>query len=150
MKYYNKSDLSKLGILQFMEKIECGKAMDLRQIIVNDLRFVFYDADVFRQGVCQLFAYALHQRFGYKVHIIKAQNRCHIFCKTLDNQYVDVRGMTHSFNEFICGLEFLDIKDDTSEAYSFSDDDFTGAYHNVALAFANAIIEHDVQRYKAD
>lgn len=148
MAYYNKSELCRISILEFSKQIERDQLIDLGQMVENDCHFVFYDADMFRQGVCQLFAYVLHRKFGYKVYIIKAEKGFHIFCKTLDGQYVDVRGMTHSFSEFIGGLELPDIKDDTSEPYSFCDNDFDGDYHNVALVFANELIEHDIQRYK--
>ena len=148
MDYYNKSDLSKLTILQFSEQLKDGISINLEQLVETDEHFVFDNADVFRQGVCQIFAYALHKRFGYKVYVIRVEIGCHIFCKTLDNQYVDVRGMTHSFNEFISGLALPDIKEDTSEAYSFTYDDLNGDYYDIALAFANVLIEYDIERYK--
>lgn len=149
MEFYNKSDLSKISILQFSKQIENSKSIDLNQMVENNLDFVFCDADIFRQGVCQLFAYVLNQKFGYKVYEINVAGAFHIFCKTLDNQYVDVRGVTPSFSEFICGLELPHIDNDTSVAYSFLDNDFNGDYHNIALAFASALIEHDIERYKA-
>ena len=150
MELYNESDLSKLSIFQFSKQLLDDKSINYSEQLVKDnLHFVFYNADVFRQGVCQLFAYALNQKFGYKVYEIKVASAFHIFCKTLDNQYVDVRGMTPSFSEFICGLELPHIDNDTSVAYSFSDSDFNGDYHDIALAFASALIEHDIQRYKA-
>ncbi|MBQ3206282.1 MAG: hypothetical protein IJB37_07005 [Peptococcaceae bacterium] len=149
MEFYNESDLSKLSILQFSKQLTGDKSINyLNQLVENDERFIFYNADVFRQGVCQVFAYALHKRFGYKVYIISIERGCHIFCKTLDNQYVDVRGMTHSFDEFISGLALPNIKNDTSEAYSFTNDDLNGAHYDIALAFANALIDYDIQRYK--
>ena len=149
MEFYNKSDLSKISILQFSKQFENSKSIDLNQMVENNLDFVFCDADIFRQGVCQLFAYVLNQKFGYKVYEINVAGAFHIFCKTSDNQYVDVRGMTPSFSEFICGLELPHIDNDTSATYSFSDGDFNGDYRDVALVFANALIEHDIQRYKA-
>lgn len=150
MEFYNESDLSKLSIFQFSkELIDSKSVVNLESLVENDERFIFYNADVFRQGVCQLFAYALNQKFGYMVYEIKVAGAFHIFCKTLDNQYVDVRGMTPSFSEFICGLELPHIDNDTSVSYSFSDGDFNGDYHDIALIFANALIEHDLRRYKA-
>ena len=150
MEFYNESDLSKISILQFSKQLADSKSIEnLERLVEYDEHFIFYNADVFRQGVCQLFAYALNQKFGYKVYEINVAGAFHIFCKTLDNQYVDVRGMTPSFSEFICGLELPYIDNDTSVAYAFSDSDFNGDYHDIALAFASALIEHDIQRYKA-
>lgn len=150
MGFYNESDLRKITILQFSKQLADSKSVkNLEGLLEKDEHFIFDNADIFRQGVCQLFAYALQQKFGYKVYEIRAGTAFHIFCKTLDNQYVDVRGMTPSFSEFICGLNIPHIDNDTSVAYSFPNSDFNGDYHNVALVFANALIESDLPRYKA-
>lgn len=148
MDYYNKSDLSKLTILQFSEQLKDSKSINLEQLVETDERFVFDNADVFRQGVCQIFAYALHKRFGYKVYEIRIEIGCHIFCKTSDNQYVDVRGITNSFKEFILGTEVPNIEEDNSEIYTFTDEDFSCYYCDIALGFANALIDSDIERYK--
>ena len=56
--------------------------------------------------------------------------------------------MTYSFNGFISGLTLSDIKEDTSKVYTFTKEDFSCEYCDIALAFANVLIEYDIERYK--
>jgi hypothetical protein len=39
MEFYNKSDLSKISILQFSKQIENSKSIDINQMVENNLDF---------------------------------------------------------------------------------------------------------------
>ncbi len=63
-----------------------------------------YTADVFLHGLCHIFAYALHQKFGYDVIEIENKSVCHWFCISKHNGkevYIDVRGMTTDYEELL-------------------------------------------------
>lgn len=68
-----------------------------------------YDAYDFLQGACNVFAYVLQEVFCYDVFAIKeGEKLIHMFCKTEyqgKRVYVDVRGATTSYDEFIRGFE---------------------------------------------
>ena len=67
MVYYTEADLKEISIHKYDNLLiqKLGTA-DVDEIEVDDETFFpFTDADVFRQGTCQLFAYALKKTFGY-------------------------------------------------------------------------------------
>lgn len=73
---------------------------------------MYDDAQVFANGSCHLFAYALNEKYGYE--IIESRSmictaQCHFFCCTkLNNQiiYLDVRGATTNCDDFFRGLGY--------------------------------------------
>ncbi len=71
--------------------------------------YLYTSARLFLQGSCNLFALALHEKFGYEVYEIRdCENRLiHVFCKSIyqgQEVYIDVRGATTNFEE--CFSEF--------------------------------------------
>ena len=100
--YFCKEDLEQISIKEYL-----GSDKSITELVDDiDSDFVLDNADVFRQGVCQLFAYALNQKFNYPVFIITVDGRFHIFCKSEDGKYyIDVRGITPDFEKFIRGTE---------------------------------------------
>ncbi len=149
MKYYTETDLIEISIYQFSKELRANNSINYsEELVENDEHFVFYNADIFRQGVCQLFAYALHKRFRYEVYKIQVEKGFHVFCKTLDNKYIDVRGITSSFDDFVKGTGLSYLTNDTSTVYTFVEEDFNGCYYEIALAFANLLIERDIKRYQ--
>lgn len=67
---------------------------------------IYYQADVFLHGICHVFAYTLHQRFGYDILEIENESgtTTHWCCLSKyrgKDLYIDVRGMTTDFNEVL-------------------------------------------------
>ena len=150
MVYYTKEDLEAISIASFSEELKGIPYINYSDVLVDlpDSEFVLDTADIFRQGVCQLFAYALWEAFGYGVYKIRVGCSFHIFCKSTDRlTYIDVRGKTNDFYTFISGLDVPTIPNDASEPYAFEDDDFSGEYYDIGLAFARALIKRDIERY---
>ena len=115
--YYTKEDLEKISIKKYLGTDE--RIVEL--VDGRDSEFVLDNADVFRQGVCQLFAYALNEKYKYPVFIMTVDRCFHIFCKSKDGKYyVDVRGITSDFNRFISGTDISYTPVDISEPYSFA------------------------------
>ena len=123
--YYHKSDLMEISIERYEKALREADVGYSKSLLEDpESEFVLYDADVFRQGVCQLFAYALNEKFGYPVYKIQSINTFHVFCKSYDKQkYIDVRGITEDFTVFITGTDLYKIRNDISEAYQFIDED---------------------------
>lgn len=143
--YYTKEDLEKISIKKYLGTDE--RIVEL--VDGRDSEFVLDNADVFRQGVCQLFAYALNEKYKYPVFIMTVDRCFHIFCKSKDGKYyVDVRGITSDFNRFISGTDISYTPVDISEPYSFAKEDLEGDYYDIGLQFARGIINADEERYK--
>lgn len=69
--YYHKSDLMEISIERYEKALREADVGYSKSLLEDpESEFVLYDADVFRQGVCQLFAYALNEKFGYPVYKI--------------------------------------------------------------------------------
>lgn len=149
--YLSKINLKALTINQFANELNqyLEKEISPNQINSIDLDCPYEDADIFRQGSCQIFAYALHEEFGYKVYKIQVGKSFHIFCKSDDeSKYIDVRGITSDFNTFITGSDVSNVEQDVSKEYKFEEDDFTCEFADIALAFAKSIIKKGRERYK--
>ena len=148
--YYNKNDLIKISIERFEKNLREANVGYSKSLLEDpESEFVLVNADVFRQGVCQLFAYALNEIFKYPIYKIE-DNKCfHVFCKSCDGRkYIDVRGVTDNFKRFIAGTEVLShLQIDTSEAYQLTKEDLIGEYNGIGLEFARAIINADIDRY---
>ena len=117
--------------------------------MLDDEDFVVFDADDFRQGVCQLFAYELNKKYGYPVFVISNTKNFHVFCKSKDNRYyIDVRGITDNFKQFILSLEDSYDEIDNSKLYEFAEDDFNDKYVEVYKAFARILMQVDDECYR--
>ena len=150
MAYYTQEDLEAISIHKYDNLLikKLGIA-DVDDIVDEDGEaFPYDDADDFLQGACQLFAYALKEAFEYKVYKIQSGTSFHIFCKSDDGRvYIDVRGKTVSFKEFVQGLFSIKTEIDNSEEYKFIESDFNQPFYDVGLMFAEAIIQDDLERY---
>ena len=74
----------------------------------DDDEFPYDSAYVLLNGSCNHFAVSLRNVFYYNVHVIEAKDRkgFHAFCQVYKNRqwyYVDARGITSSFDEFLAG-----------------------------------------------
>lgn len=149
--YLDKESLKKLTIEQYAEELVKNSKIEFSLDMLDDDMFdcPYTDADVFRHGSCQLFAFALHEKFGYTVYKIEVNGSFHIFCKSNDGtKYIDVRGITPDFNVFITGSEVTKVDTDISKEYEFEDEDFEGEFVDIGLAFARSIIKVDQARYE--
>ena len=138
----------------FYQEEDIGKS--LSQIRYSDF-FIPPDDDDFPYdsafpllyGSCNHFAISLQKVFGYNAYIIESIDGCgfHAFCQVYESgiwYYVDARGITTSFDEFMTvAKEFVKdeytIKPVTSniieEWENYSD------YNDEAYAFAEAVIK---------
>ena len=104
--------------------------------------FVYAYADVFWMGSCQLFSLALHRELGLDAYELRGEDDrlIHAFCKSSFRgipSYVDVRGETTDFSEFLFRLviynkekvccvpqdvdnDFLTLTNDEKEGYKFA------------------------------
>ena len=121
----------------------------------DDDEFSITSADDFLCGVCTQFAVALYKALNYTPYIIESSDKkgFHAFCQVLQNEriyYVDVRGMTSSFEEFMSGVrQFVKgeytISQVTQDVVDKWEND--SEYHQEACAFANAMIKEYVNYY---
>lgn len=106
-------------------------------------------------GSCDIFALALKRRFNYSTWIIKPKGDSatfHVFCITsLKNKkvYIDVRGMTSNFCEFLTNTMFAEKDNyevspyDTARIEGLRDE-----WAEVGYQYANAIISDHLEYYK--
>lgn len=115
----------------------------------DDDEFPYYSAHELLRGSCNHFAVALQRVLGYTPYIIQDNNgrSFHAFCQIERNRkvyYVDARGITSSFDEFMSvAQEFVKgvftINEATPEV--IEEWDRGGEYNDEAYAFAEAVIE---------
>jgi len=118
----------------------------------DDDEFPYYSAYELLCGSCNHFVLSLQKTFNYNPYIIEGKNKkgFHAFCQIHKNRkwyYVDARGITSSFNEFMdVAKTFVTDEyiirpinqNDVKEWESYSN------YNKEAYAFADAVI----QKYK--
>lgn len=100
------------------------------------------------RGSCNLFALSLQNILGYTPYIIEGDNKkgFHAFCQIYKKgtwYYIDARGVTTSFDEFMdVAREFVSDKytiriADESDIADWKDD----IYYDEAIAFAESVIK---------
>lgn len=103
-------------------------------------------------GSCHLFALSLQKIFNYDAYIIEGKNRkgFHAFCQIYKDRkwyYVDARGVTSSFDEFMDVAktfvtdEYIIRPIDSTDIKEWNENE---SYIKEAYAFAEAVI----QKYK--
>ena len=114
----------------------------------DDDEFPYDSAYLLLHGSCHHFALSLQKLLNYNAYIIEGNNKIgfHAFCQVYRNNkwyYVDARGVTSSF------AEFMDVsKEFVSDEYTIkpvSDDDIRewekdSDYNKEAYEFAEAVI----------
>ena len=132
-----------------LEKDENLQFMDNEDESADDQN-IYYDASIFLQGSCQLFSLALHQEFGYDAFEIRKGTSCHFFCKAVYNGetvYIDVRGITASWDEFLSGTRYDFTNYDKIIPQDIEEDaKLSGPYEKEGLAFAKHLI-HEHPKY---
>ena len=138
--FYNDKDiftaLNSINYSDFFEKPD------------ND-EFPFETAEQLLRGACHLFALSLHKLLNYNVYIIEENDKknFHAFCQVYRNKilyYVDARGVTTSFDEFM-GIAKQFVRGEYT-IRAVSDDDVKelekdGDYNKEAYEFAEAVIK---------
>lgn len=120
----------------------------------SEFHNVYEEASIFLQGACHIFSLALHQEFGYDAFEIRKGTDCHCFCQVTyqgEPIYIDVRGATTSWEEFLTGT-FADFHDhdeiihqDIEETAKLDDPD--DLYAADGLAFAKHLIHEHPEYY---
>lgn len=116
----------------------------------------YYDASIFINGICNIFAFALYKKFKkFKYEICKIVDYTgrdlHWFCISYykgKKVYIDVRGATTDYEEF--AWQFHSSKDPIPEVVEYKNIDildFEDEYGEIGLKFANAIIEKQKEYY---
>lgn len=114
----------------------------------NDEEFPYISAHALLRGACNIFGLALNKVLNYNIYIIQGNDKkgFHVFGQFYKNRkwyYVDARGITSSFDEFmLVAREFISdeytIRQVTEEDIQDWKDD---VYNDEGLAFAEAVIE---------
>lgn len=114
----------------------------------DDDEFPYDSAHALLRGSCNHFAVCLQKVLGYNPYIIEGKNHVsfHAFCQLYKNRtwyYVDARGITTSFDEFMTvAREF--VSDEYTIRPATTEDivewEKGSKYNEVAYAFAEAVI----------
>lgn len=101
------------------------------------------------------FSYALMKKFGYAPYKIKDKNHVHYFCQASYQKkrvYIDVRGMTSDFGEFLQSSCISADEAITITPQEISDDELFEIEQDKiwGLPFAKAIIERDKTCYSSE
>ena len=120
-------------------------------------RYNFYkDASIFLQGACHLFSLALHQEFGFEAYRIRFERSIHYFCISTYNGrkvYIDIRGATTNFQEFVSGTmlpnracsDYEFTPQNIEEDAKLEDED--DYFAEEGLAFAKKLIQEHPEHY---
>ena len=115
----------------------------------DDDEFPYDSAYVLLNGSCNHFAVSLRNVFYYNVHVIEAKDRkgFHAFCQVYKNRqwyYVDARGITSSFDEFLAGIKTF-VRDEFTirpmEECDLQEWEKDFNYNSEAYAFSDTIIK---------
>ena len=143
--FYNDEDF-----LKALQSIGYGDFFDYPQ----DDEFPYTSAEDLLRGSCNHFVLGLKNVLGYTPYIIQGNNKVsfHAFCQIYKNRewyYIDARGITTSFDEFMdVAQEFVTdsytiraVNDQDIEEWKADD------YFEEALSFAEAVIEKYIECY---
>ena len=119
---------------------------------LNDLECPYEDAYIFLHGICNIFALCFHDKYGYEIcELNNGKGTCHYFC--IDyykgvKRYIDVRGITTSYEELINefpSLKNIDIKYHKKiNLLDFEDDE---KWKNAGYKFAEYVIKEKEKFY---
>lgn len=121
----------------------------------NDDEFPYDSAHSLLRGSCNHFAVALKNVLGYTPYIIETTDKrgFHAFCQVPKNRalyYVDARGVTSSFDEFmVVAREFVQGEYTISQATPDIIEEWESGseYNDEAYAFAEAVIRKYIGCY---
>lgn len=138
--FYNDADITKalcaIDVADFIE-------------VPDDDEFPYSSAHELLRGSCHIFALGLEKVFGYTPYIIEGKNGrgFHSFCQVYNRRtwlYIDARGMTSSFDEFMDVAKEFVTDEYTIRPVAATDIDEwkkDDEYYDLALEFAVALIK---------
>lgn len=143
--FYNDKDFVKT-----LRSIGYGDFFDYPQ----DDEFPYDSAEDLLRGSCNHFVLGLKNVLGYTPYIIQGNNKVsfHAFCQIYKNRewyYIDARGITTSFDEFMEVAQEFVTDSYTIRAVNEQDIEEWKAddYFEEALSFAEAVIEKYIECY---
>ena len=131
--YINKKE----DVINILQKIKSNKP-------VNNSDNIYYNAHLFLHGICHVFAYALHLKYGYQILELKNEtgSMVHWCCISKykgKKVYIDVRGITSDYNEFIDEFQ-PDIGERPIQNIITNLNNYEDEWDAEQLVFANEII----------
>lgn len=138
--FANKAEL----VDELLEKIENPNW----HIELNEEDGNYSDATIFLQGSCQLFAYALNEYFDYDIVEIRQAKGNHYYCQTSTNgvtTYIDVRGMTTNWEDFIIGIKY--IKEEAYILVEHSKDELKAELQEAGASFGYDFAKYILSNY---
>ena len=115
----------------------------------DDDEFPYHTAYELLCGSCNHFALSLQKKYNYNPYVIEGKNQkgFHAFCQIYRNRkwyYVDARGITSSFNEFMDVAKTFVTDEYIIRPVNSNDvkewEDYSN-YNEEAYAFADAVIQ---------
>lgn len=136
---------------QVLCNIECESVLNIDEW--KELEHPYQQLSIFLKGSCQLFALALNKKYGYPVYEITQMDRViHCFCiKEYNHQkmYIDIRGATSDFEEFMLGVNMIEGKEYSLRLRrSQEDETLNGEWDDIGYALAQATIEKFSEYYE--
>ena len=112
----------------------------------------YCNAHDFLMGSCELFALALSKKYGYQVYeIVQDDKMIHSFCIAIYKGvklYIDVRGITSNYKEFLLGVRINKKNSFVIQKRNIEDDKLLkGEWDKEGYGFAVAIINNFPQYY---
>lgn len=151
--YYNEEDYQDiLAGIDYSDRPECPKDEDDEE---DNASFIWSCADHLLHGECSCFALALRDIFGYSLYIMESEDKkgFHAFCKVSRNQksyYIDARGVTTSFEEFMT-VASLFVGDQYTMRPATAEDvegwEGDGEYYEHAFSFSKVFIDDHKEYY---
>lgn len=126
----------------------------------EDEEFPYDTARTLLCGSCHLFALALKEILGYTPYVIEGNNKkgFHAFCQVYKDRrwyYIDARGITSSFDEFLYGIRtFVSdeytiriLEDKDIEKWKTENNEYNDDYEEKGFLFARAVIDNYKECY---
>lgn len=115
----------------------------------DDDEFPYYSAHQLLCGSCHVFALALQNKFGCIPYVIRGNKgkSFHVFCQIYKEGrwlYIDARGITSSFNEFMdTARDFVNGEYSIRQVEQYDIEEWKNddKYYSEAVAFAEAMID---------
>lgn len=136
---------------QALNDIVCETVLDIEEW--ENLNHPYQHLSIFLHGSCQLFALALNKKYGYPVYeILQNGEMVHSFCimpYLRQKMYIDIRGATSDFEDFMRGVCIIDGKEYSLRLRNIQEDErLNNEWDDIGYAFARAIIEKFSEYYE--
>ena len=115
----------------------------------NEISYKRITPDWFLYGNCDIFACYLHEKYGYEMKAIyeyDSEQLIHVYCiAEINNKtvYIDVRGITDDWNEFITEYDDWYSSDCTTETFKIPKYYYESKKDNDDIFMAAKAIEYE-------